>query len=299
MTEHPSPFPLDDLPGYERGLGADPQARMKRPGWDRLTPLGGELADFAKTIQRYEETRRRGVPSSVELYHQAMERCAPGNESCDKSRGGFIAVEGRKFPVMCERKSRHCWVGRIEYVNACRLFVNQLGYGGDYDAACFDHPKFIQDSDLSQRAMRYAREGELASKKSLALIGDTGPGKTFNSLAILAHAKVELGIEGKLWVAPLLLNHHAGELDDIKAAMTTRLLVLDDLGRENNTEHTQSSLLTILDRRLSSGFPTIITTNIPPDKWKERYTEKRLQDRLRGGFSFFATAETSKRGIHG
>lgn len=50
-------------------------------------------------------------------------------------------------------------------------------------------------------------------------------------------------------------------------------LVIDDISRERNTEFNAGELHRTLRRRYDSGFPTVVTTNLMPEDWEERYGE--------------------------
>lgn len=53
--------------------------------------------------------------------------------------------------------------------------------------------------------------------------------------------------------------------------LNVRVLVLDDLGKEYGSEYTVTGFDEILRSRYDKALPTIITTNTPRDKWKEKY----------------------------
>ena len=51
-----------------------------------------------------------------------------------------------------------------------------------------------------------------------------------------------------------------------------RLLVLDDLGKEYGSKYDDFTFDDILRTRYDKGLPTIITTNVPLEKWAETYS---------------------------
>ena len=53
--------------------------------------------------------------------------------------------------------------------------------------------------------------------------------------------------------------------------LNVRLLVLDDLGKEYGTEFTNSTFDEVLRARYDAGLPTIITTNVPLERWEGQY----------------------------
>lgn len=54
------------------------------------------------------------------------------------------------------------------------------------------------------------------------------------------------------------------------------LLILDDIGQENMTEHLARMLNELLRARYGDGYPTIITTNVDPDDWKDHFGSESL-----------------------
>lgn len=52
-----------------------------------------------------------------------------------------------------------------------------------------------------------------------------------------------------------------------------RVLVIDDLGKEYATKWTETQFENLLRRRYYLGYPTIVTTNMPPAKWAANYGE--------------------------
>lgn len=55
--------------------------------------------------------------------------------------------------------------------------------------------------------------------------------------------------------------------------LNVRLLVLDDLGKENGSRYDDSSFDELLRSRYDKGLPTIITTNVMRDDWAIQYSE--------------------------
>jgi DNA replication protein DnaC len=55
--------------------------------------------------------------------------------------------------------------------------------------------------------------------------------------------------------------------------LNVRVLVLDDLGKEYNSNYTDASFDEILRARYDKALPTIITTNVPREDWTRVYKE--------------------------
>lgn len=150
----------------------------------------------------------------------------------------------------------------------------------------------------------------------LYISGDIGTGKTF-----LASCWVrELHREGVhvTWakvgdiIRELNDTHKSykkSEKDVIDKYILTRVLVLDDLGKERLTEWAISQLYAIIDARCENERATVITSNYsgakdlleqltppaPPDKYADDTTGRAIIDRLREGVQITLTGESWRR----
>lgn len=115
---------------------------------------------------------------------------------------------------------------------------------------------------------------------SILMLGKTGLGKTHLSLAI-ANTVLEKGFSV---IYDSIINilrsiekehfsrDHSSEMIDL--VMETELLILDDLGTEYETPFYNATVYNILNTRLNSGKPTIISTNLDLTGIKRRYDER-------------------------
>jgi len=137
---------------------------------------------------------------------------------------------------------------------------------------------------------RYAAEFD-SRVKSLLFTGPTGLGKTHLSLAI-ARQVIEAGFTVIYGSAPNLLGklererfarfgENTGEVE--QALLACDLLILDDLGAEFATTFTQAAIYNIVNTRLMSARPVIISTNMNPAQLNERYGE-RVTSRIIGSY---------------
>ena len=119
----------------------------------------------------------------------------------------------------------------------------------------------------------------------LILRGGYGCGKTHLAAAI-ANRRIDLGQASLFINTPDLLDHLRGTyspnsdtsydelFDKVRSAP---LLVLDDLGTQNNTEWAQEKLYQIFNHRHAAQLPTVITTNNELESF-ERRLRSRLED---------------------
>ncbi len=124
---------------------------------------------------------------------------------------------------------------------------------------------------------------------SVLMYGGTGLGKTHLSLAIASAAvKKGLGVVyGSAQNLMLKLEKErfgrGGDGEAEEALLGCDLLVIDDLGAEFSTQFTVAALYNIINTRLLSGLPTIISTNLSPEELEEKYTQ-RIASRIIGNY---------------
>lgn len=139
-------------------------------------------------------------------------------------------------------------------------------YNAKYNTAAFNQAKrFVEN---------------FPNEKGMLLIGDVGVGKTHIAAGIANELNVKLyssyfgnvvdimGFVKSTYSKNSLLT----ELDAIKI-ITEKidLLIIDDLGKENNTEHNLTLLYQIINKLYENEKPLVITTN---------YTSSELNRRL-------------------
>lgn len=61
------------------------------------------------------------------------------------------------------------------------------------------------------------------------------------------------------------------------------LLILDDLGAEFSTSFTVSAIYNIINTRLNTGKPIIISTNLSMEEMEAKYTQ-RITSRIGGNY---------------
>lgn len=167
-------------------------------------------------------------------------------------------------------------------INACRF--------DNFDLAFYSEPSDHAEMEkIFAFCKRYA-EQITPNSQSVLFFGGTGLGKTHLSLAI-AGAAIEQGLGVVYSPAQNLLHKLEKEhfsygaetplLDDVFGC---DLLLLDDLGAEFTTSFSQALIYNIINTRLLSGRPTVISTNLSLEELADRYTP-RVASRIFGCYA--------------
>lgn len=121
----------------------------------------------------------------------------------------------------------------------------------------------------------------------LVLAGPAGTGKTVGAgSALLSHTG--------LWLNARALCNVETEVGPYEAA---RLLILDDVGTEyaGANGYSVARVTSLIEARYEADARTIVTTNLSPKAFADRYGD-RVADRLRDGGRIVACAGASLRG---
>lgn len=133
---------------------------------------------------------------------------------------------------------------------------------------------------------------EKDKRRNLLFYGQVGQGKTFLSSAI-ARELLKKGEEVMYIRAPKLFNYYEdykfGRLQDkdfLNRIYNCDLLIIDDLGTENNNKMSLSFLYDLIDERISRKNSIIINTNHTMSELSTNYT-KRFTSRLAENFIIY------------
>lgn len=174
----------------------------------------------------------------------------------------------------------------------CRIAAEELNRAANLPEADFDHFSLdyyrgivIDGVDCRERMSRnldfcreYAREFS-ENADSLFMFGKTGVGKTHLSMAI---AKEVIG-KGYNVIYGSVVNilggiekEHFGraEGDTLENVCGCDLLIFDDLGSEHHTPFYESTLYNIINTRINTCRPMIISTNLSKEELAQIYNER-------------------------
>lgn len=144
-------------------------------------------------------------------------------------------------------------------------------------------PPYYQDQLDRDKSLDWgAVEKALShSKQSMVLKGETRRGKTRVLYEIVkknAHLTPYIQTAERLAriLGSCLSQSPRLHEKNIKMICRQKLLCIDDLGKENVTQRTQTDLFEIINHRLEQNLPTIITTNFDSEGLAKRFTDQDL-----------------------
>ena len=211
-------------------------------------------------------------------------------KKCDTPQVAIIEALGKrlKVPVMCkceeEKYNKNKKEEAIrEKIYKLRKLKNHSLMGERFESCTFENFEVDQDNkQYFNIAKRYSDKFEEMRKENIGLLlfGTPGTGKTYLSFCIandLINKMVpviaisSIGLLGRIKETYKRYGNE-GELEIINSLKNASLLILDDLGAENNTPWAKEKIYEIIDSRYRDGKPVIITTNLTLDQLKRKMT---------------------------
>ena len=166
----------------------------------------------------------------------------------------------------------------------------RLDYYSDYvDPKYGASPRMIMDRNF--RTCRSYAQNFAMNAGNLLFIGGTGLGKTFLS-ACIARTVADKGFSVVYETASHLFSKleqarfNGNEENRREAEKFTAcdLLIVDDLGTEMPGQFVTAALYSLVNDRILSGKPMVISTNLNIDEIRRRYTPQ-IASRLEGSFN--------------
>lgn len=157
---------------------------------------------------------------------------------------------------------------------------------GTFRNVSFDGYQVRKENQKAYRvALRYVEcFGEMEKKnQGLLFFGPVGTGKSHTS-ACIANELMGRGISVIMTSFVKILQDITGKDEGqyIDTLNTARLLIIDDLGAERNTDYAMEKVYNIIDSRVRANKPMILTTNLKVGEMMQcddvRY--KRIYDRI-------------------
>lgn len=133
--------------------------------------------------------------------------------------------------------------------------------------------------DVGRDPQQIARRAVGMTNRNIFLSGENGIGKTHN-LSHAMYLAIKDGRRGVRWIfAPSFFADVCAMIGEdafkarkiISQVETASLLLIDDMGKEKETERSGEILFCLLDCRLRNGRPTWITSNLSGAEIERKY----------------------------
>ena len=126
-------------------------------------------------------------------------------------------------------------------------------------------------------------------RKSLCFYGDTGLGKTFMSCcvakALIDNGKSVLYLRAQKLLKMILDDQFGKEVKGLEDIYDCDMLIIDDLGTENDSKYNTANLIELINERISKNKKTLINTNLIFKGLEDRYS-KRITSRMIENYNF-------------
>ena len=214
---------------------------------------------------------------------------------CNTPRQAKIMPNGSPIPffppIMCQCQRQQ--YEREEQERLQRQFddeVSKMRTSGLQDRALYTYT-FSNDRGYTPQiniAKRYVEHFDEMEENGTGLLfwGQVGSGKTFLA-GCIANALLDKRIPVLMTNFSRVLNRLSSKVtDDWNALLDSfdryRLLIIDDLGVERNSEFAMEQIFNVVDARCQSKRPMIITTNLTLHSMKEAQdlAHARIYDRI-------------------
>lgn len=200
--------------------------------------------------------------------------------SCKKCEdSGYL--NGRKCDCLKQQVTRHN-VLEFNQSNKIETFSFEKFSLQYYSDVKLDNAKSHREtmSEIAAFCKQYAMMF-YKNSPSVLMLGDTGLGKTHLSLAI-AGTVMQSGFSALYASAPdffrRLQNEYYGRgeqgIDTMDTILKADLVIIDDLGAEMENQFNISTLYNLINMRLNSNKPVIISTNLTLKQIENRYTDR-------------------------
>ncbi len=190
---------------------------------------------------------------------------------------------GRKNGILCSCYKEVCREQALKELAAssgsaaCSFENFSLDYYADNGAADGTNPR-RKMNNYYEFCKKYA-EAFSNSAPSIVMMGKTGLGKTHLSLSIAKvaaeHGSGVVYVPAQKLVGNLEKEHFTNAGDSFMKKYTScDLLIIDDLGAEFQSSFGSAAIGNLINERLYSNYPTIISTNLTAKELSDRYSER-------------------------
>ena len=196
-------------------------------------------------------------------------------------KGGFMGMKKHSRQCACDRKA---------YEEEQKYFKDKehRELVSRNTSICFDESRMeewtFENADMSDavmhKAKKYVDNWEEMKRNHIGCLfwGPVGTGKSFIA-GCIANELLKQEVMVKMTNFNTIIDDIfplADKTEYINALASYQLLIIDDLGVERNSEYALGIIFSVIDRRIRSGRPLIIATNLPLSQIKsETMLDKR------------------------
>ena len=200
-------------------------------------------------------------------------------KKCHTPRQASVELGGTLFHpcciCQCQSEARELELAKEKQLQEQQR-IARLKANGLQDASLRQFA-FANDTGINpkmQKAHSYVEHWPemKATATGLLLWGNVGTGKSFFA-GCIANALLDQGVPVLMTNFSRILNALTGMFSDdrnkyIDSLNHYSLLIIDDLGMERGTEYALEQVFNVIDARLRSNLPLIVTTNLTLDELK-------------------------------
>ena len=182
---------------------------------------------------------------------------------CGKTMSVPVACRCRQAELEQEKRQKECQEHseKVEYLRRRSMLA------GAYAEASFKSYE-QRDGNLTglKVASRYCKNFETMYESGQGLIfyGTVGTGKSYTAACVanwLINHEVSVIMTSPMRILRELWDKDSSEEENINRLLRPKLLIIDDLGAERDTEYAWEKISSVIDARVTQKRPMIITTN--------------------------------------
>ena len=282
------------------------RAKALRDAQSRTDALHEQLPLLCELDQKLAAIGPSFVQAAIRGDQSAQEQLLAQKDLLQKQRADFLTANGLRpdedKPVFACPKCEDTGYVVLRLCDCVKSMMyseryRSAGLGRGVFDKSFDNFSLSyygpKDAETMGRILRICRNYASSFTKdsqSMLFIGKTGLGKTHLSAAVageVAHKGYSVLYESAQSLFDSYEHARFGTIDEavdrVKEYETCDLLLIDDLGSESSSQYTSACFFNLLNLRLISGSPTIISTNLNNAALEKTYGE-RILSRLLGEY---------------
>lgn len=266
---------------------ADAEEKMRKTAYSLVNVIG--MGD--KAAQYIEQLKTENLSAQQKIKDVLISAGCPENYLEPEYTCPICSDTGFKNGRLC--KCHIELLKQLSYDNLCKKSPLKISDFSDFNLDYYAYDKNVYE--LMSRNFDYCKsfaETFDFSSRSILMWGETGLGKTHLSLAIAGEVLkngygVIYGSVHNLF-SGIERAHFGKSVGEDGATeemlLDCDLLILDDLGAEFTTTFTTAVLYNVINTRLLTSKPTIISTNLSLSQLEERYS-RRIASRIIGEYA--------------